>query len=89
MDGHNQDEVPDNVGDLSKLRAIDIPQELEATRQFVDNLARVQELNGANLVAQLPGLLTSFATAFMTLEMKLVKLKKLIDDAISDERDDD
>lgn len=69
--------------DLSRLRAVDIPEELELSRRLRDMLASTAEQhsdpNPVALIAQLPAMQGAFVSTVMGLEMKLHELAKRLE----------
>ncbi|MGH3559299.1 MAG: hypothetical protein ACRDTK_17720 [Mycobacterium sp.] len=72
-----------SLSSLSRLRGVDIPEDLAASRHFRDKLADIAEQypdsNPANLLMQVPHMTGAFVAAVMELEMKLNALQKRLD----------
>jgi hypothetical protein len=80
-------EEPDDIPDawaLSRLRAVDIPEELTLSRRLRDELAasaeRHSERNPLALLAQIPDMQGAFVSTVMGLEMQLNALRQMLED---------
>ena len=71
---------------LSRLRAVDIPENLGVSRRLRDKLADIAEehpdQNPLALIQQLPHMMGAFLSTVMGLEMKLNDMQKRLDDLL-------
>ena len=82
MSEHDEPSALDDFPGLSRLRAIDIPEDLALSRKLRDDLAAVAEKHSdatpLALIAQIPEMQGAFVATVMGLEMQINALRKLL-----------